>query len=102
TLAKGGVIAVNNNGAYVMTMRVKWTGPDGTARTIDVTKPSGWTAVVPLSIGATNISVECWAVGGTSIFTKTYSGPGMYAFTVNGTTLVHSMNFGLTNILQTH
>jgi hypothetical protein len=102
TLAKGGVIAVNNNGAYVMTMRVKWTGPDGTARTIDVTKPSGWTAVVPLSIGATNISVECWAVGGTSIFTKTYSGPGMYAFTVNGTTLVHSMNVGLTNTLQTH
>jgi hypothetical protein len=96
-LAKGGVVAVLNSGAYVMTLKVKWTAPDGVSRTAEVSKPAGQTAVIPLSIGAKNIEVECWAVAGTTIFTKKYNAPGMYAFTVKGTTLIHSFTDGLNN-----
>jgi len=96
-LAKGGVVAVMNAGIYVMTLRVKWTAPDGTRKTAELSKPAGQTAVIPLSIGAKNIEVECWAVGGTTIFTKKYDTPGMYAFTVGGTTLINNFEAGLKN-----
>lgn len=96
-LAKGGVIAVVNNGAYVMKLKVSWNGPDGVARSVEITKPVGQTAVVPLSVGATNIKAEAWAVAGTTIFTKSIARPGMFAFTVKGTTLIHSAQNGLEN-----
>jgi hypothetical protein len=101
-LAKGGVIAVVNKGLYLMKLDVSWIGPDGTHRSYSVTKPSGWAAVVPLSVGATNILAACSAVGGTNIFSKFWPGPGMYAYTVHGTTLIHSVTDGLSNTLQTH
>jgi hypothetical protein len=94
-LAKGGAVAVLNSGGYVMTLKVKWTAPDGTQKSNELSKPAGQTAVIPLSVGAKNIEIECWAVGGKTIFKKTYISPGMYAFTVGGTTLINSVSDGL-------
>ncbi len=97
-LAKGGVIAVQNDSSvYNMTLKVTWNAPDGTARSAEVTKPVRTTAVIPLSVGATNIKAVCSADLGTTIFTKNFSGPGMYAYTVTGTTLIHDFKDGLAN-----
>lgn len=94
-LEKGGVVAVMNNGAYIMTLKVTWTGPDRVQRTVQVTKPVGQTAVVPLSKESSNITIQAWAVAGTTIFSKSVISPGMYAFTVTGTTLINSYQAGL-------
>jgi hypothetical protein len=96
-IEKGGVVAVLNNGAFVMTLKVDWTAPDGSARSEEVTKPVGQTAVIPLSAGSRNIRIESWAVLGTTIFKKNFAAPGMYAYTVTGTTLIHSFEEVLRN-----
>jgi len=101
-LKKGGVIAVVNKGVYAMTLDVTWNGPDGTPRSYSTSKTNGWAAVVPLSLGATNIRAVCKAVLGKTIFDKSWPGPGMYAYTVHGTTLINSVTDGLANTLQSH
>ena len=96
-LAKGGVVAVTNLGVYVMTLKVKWTDPNGVSRSAEISKPAGLTATIPLSIGAKNIEIECSAVAGKQIFKRSFSTPGMYAYTVSGTTLINSVADGLKN-----
>lgn len=93
---KGGVVAVLNNGAYIMTLKVKWKDRNGLPKSAEVTKPVGQTAVIPLSYRSKDIKIECSAVGGKTIFTQEYASIGMYAFTVNGTTLINSVETGLT------
>lgn len=94
-LAKGGVVAVKNNGGYVMGLKVKWTDPQGVQRAEEIQNAGGRAATIPLSIGARNIEVECWAVAGKQIFKKSFSAVGMYAFTVGGTTLAPTVADGL-------
>ncbi len=94
-LAKGGVVAVKNNGGFVMGLRVKWTSPDGSEKVEEIQNAGGRAATIPLSIGARNIEVECWAVAGKQIFKKSFPGVGMYAFTVGGTTLAPTLADGL-------
>jgi hypothetical protein len=94
-LEKGGVIAVKNNGGYVMGLKVKWTDAQGVQRAEEIQNAGGRAATIPLSIGARNIEVECWAVAGKQIFKKSFSGVGMYAFTVGGTTLAPTLADGL-------
>lgn len=94
-LEKGGVVAVKNNGGYVMGLRVSWTSPDGVSRVEEIQNAGGRAATIPLSVGARNIEVECWAVAGKQIFRKSFAGAGMYAFTVGGTTLSTTVADGL-------
>ncbi len=94
-LDKGGVVAVKNNGGFVMGLRVKWTSADGVNRVEEIQNAGGRAATIPLSIGARNIEAECWAVAGKQIFKKTFPGVGMYAFTVGGTTLSPTIADGL-------
>ncbi len=94
-VAKGGVIAVKNNGGFVMGLKVKWTDSQGVNRTEEIQNAGGRAATIPLSIGARNIEVECWAVAGKQIFKKSLSAVGMYAFTVGGTTLAPTVADGL-------
>ena len=93
-LAKGGVVAVVNSGAFVVDVEVHWQAPDGSQKSANVRKPVGQTAVIPLSVGARNIEVNCSAVAGKKILKRSYAGPGMYAFTVGGTTLLPSLAKG--------
>ena len=51
----------------------------------------GRAATIPLSAGARDIEIECWAVGGNQIFKKSYPTVGMYAFTVGGTVQLTNM-----------
>ena len=94
-LAKGGVIAVKNNGGFVMRLRVSWTDSQGIARSEEIQNAGGRAATIPLSIGARDIQVECSAVAGKQIFQKSFAAPGMYAFTVGGTTLAPTAATGL-------
>ncbi len=94
-LEKGGVVAVKNNGGYVMGLRVSWTSPQGGNRVEEIQNAGGRAATIPLSVGARNIEVECWAVAGKQIFKKSFPGAGMYAFTVGGTTLSTTVADGL-------
>jgi hypothetical protein len=94
-LEKGGVIAVKNNGGFVMGLRVKWTSADGVNREEEIQNAGGRAATIPLSIGAHNIEAECWAVAGKQIFKKSFPSVGMYAFTVGGTTLSPTVADGL-------
>ena len=94
-LAKGGVVAVKNNGGFVMGLRVSWTDPQGVNRVEEIQNAGGRAATIPLSIGVRNIEVECWAVAGKQIFKKSFPGVGMYAFTVGGTTLSPTVADGL-------
>jgi hypothetical protein len=86
-LQKGGVVTVQNNGGYIMGLRVTWKDPQGVERVEEITNSVGRAAAIPLSAGASNIDVECWAVGGKQIFKKSFPTADMYAFTVTGTTL---------------
>lgn len=103
-LEQGGVVAVMNGGAYVMTLKVKWTDPKGIPRSEEVSKPVGQTAVIPFSKNSKDIEIECWAVGGKMIFTRKFPEPKMHAYTVGGTTLINSVEAGLkdnvTNIVR--
>ncbi|WP_448657449.1 RICIN domain-containing protein [Sphingomonas sp. CJ99] len=95
-MEKGGVIAVKNNGGYSAILRVEWTAPDGSSKSTQVETTAGTQAmVVPLSIGARNIQMSVEARGGKAIAKKSFAGPGMYAFTVTGTTLVNGIEDGL-------
>ncbi len=94
-LEKGGIVAVKNNGGFVMGLRVKWTSADGVNRVEEIQNAGGRAATIPLSIGARNIEAECWAVAGKQIFKKSFPGVGMYAFTVGGTTLSPTIADGL-------
>jgi hypothetical protein len=80
----GGVIAIKNNGWFTIGIRVKWIAPQGSERVEEVYNGGGRPAVIPLSNGAKNIEVVCWAVGGKEIFKKTFPTKGMYTFTVRG------------------
>lgn len=94
-VAKGGVIAVKNNGGFVMGLKVGWTDPAGIRRVEEIQNAGGRAATIPLSIGARNIEVECWAVAGKEIFRKSFPDVGMYALTVGGTTLAPTVATGL-------
>jgi hypothetical protein len=72
-LAKGGIVAVKNKGNYTMGMRVKWTAPQGERKVEEILNHGGRAAVIPLSVGAKDIEIECWAVGGVQIFKKTFA-----------------------------
>jgi hypothetical protein len=85
-LATGGVIAVKNNGLFTMGLRVKWI-IQGAERSEEILNYGGRAAVIPLSVDATNIEVECWAVLGSPIFKKKFDKAGMYTFTVTGGSL---------------
>ena len=99
-LDTGGVIAVLNNGAYVLDLDVSWTAPDGSRKRANIRKPVGQTAIIPLSVNASNIEITASAVAGKQIFKRSQSQPGMYAFTVSGTTLINSVSVGLKNDLR--
>jgi hypothetical protein len=92
---KTGVVAVKNNGAYVLGLRVKWTSPQGVNKFEESKSAVGQTATIPLSAGARNIEIEGLAVGGKQIFKKSFSSVGMFAFTVGGTTFFPTIVDGL-------
>ncbi|WP_273455887.1 hypothetical protein [Nevskia ramosa] len=94
-LEKGGVVAVKNNAAYLLKLRVEWTTPNGLRKSEEVTNAGGRAAAIPLSADARNIVATAWAVGGNQIFRKTFANAGMYDFTVGGTTLSNSFDAGL-------
>ncbi len=95
-LETGGVVAVSNRGGYVLRLRVNWVSPSGQPKSVTVDTTTATTAaVIPLSSGARNITVEATAIGGRQIFTRSFANAGMYAFTVGGTTLDPTMSAGL-------
>lgn len=83
-LQKGGAVAVKNTGDYLMGLRVSWTAPNGADKSVEVLNHGGQAAVIPLSVGATNIDIECWSVAGRQIFKRENLPVGMYKFTVGG------------------
>ncbi|WP_373541712.1 hypothetical protein [Chamaesiphon sp.] len=87
---RGGAIVVRNKGAYVMRLKVSWRSPQGARKEIEV-KRTGTTfdrpVAIPLSVGATDIVVECRAVAGRQIFKQSLRADKVHTFTVSGTTL---------------
>jgi hypothetical protein len=95
---RGGAIVVRNKGAYVMRLKVSWISPQGVQKEVEV-KQTGTTfdraVAIPLSVGATNIVVECRAVAGRAIFKQSLRADKVHTFTVSGTTLFPKYATGL-------
>ncbi len=88
---RGGAIVVRNKGgAYVMGLKISWTSPQGARKELEI-KRTGTTfdraVAIPLSVGARNVVVECWAVAGRQIFKRSVAADRVHTFTVSGTTL---------------
>ena len=97
-MAKGGVVAVRNNGGYVMRLRVSWISPDGAEKVEDVLCGQGETATIPLSLGSRKIVINCWAQGnGQAIISETKTAAGMYAYTVDGVLANPKLHRGVLN-----
>jgi hypothetical protein len=95
---RGGAIVVRNKGAYVMGLKVSWLSPQGARKELEV-KRTGTTfdraVAIPLSVGATNVVVECWAVAGKQIFKRSIAADRVHTFTVSGTTLFPKLTTSL-------
>ena len=95
---RGGAIVVRNKGAYVMGLKISWTSPQGARKELEV-KRTGTTfdraVAIPLSVGATNVVVECWAVAGRQIFKRSLAADKVHTFTVSGTTLFPKLTTSL-------
>ncbi len=87
SITKGGLLSVLNNGGYVAGVDVTYTSATGKKVTFSEKQPVTKTVVVPLSIGAKNITITCYAVAGKEIFKRSFASPSVLRVVVGGTTL---------------
>ena len=90
-IKKGGLLSVwNESGLYVMGVEVTYTDATGKKINFSERQPIRKTIVVPLSIGARNITITCYAVAGVEIFKKTFASPVTMRWSIGGTSLIPS------------